>query len=266
MAQRSVAERVLDVLTLLVDHPDGMQLSEVARSLSMPKSATHRILATLGSRGFVEQPQGLEIYRLSMKLPALGFRYVARARILDICQPVLDRLAKDTSELVRLAVSHAGGLTWVAKAQGARWGLRYDPDMGSPVVLHATATGRAWLVTLPEVEAVRHVETVGFSVPERFGRQKVSNRAELLAELKRTRSRGYGLAIEEGEPGTSAVAMAVVGEEGQPAPATLSVAGPVNRMSAQHIENIIPRLAQAVAELAELWPIVRILIAQGDTI
>ena len=30
--------------------------------------------------------------------------------------------------------------------------MRYDPPMGVDVVLHATATGKAWLATLPEEE------------------------------------------------------------------------------------------------------------------
>jgi IclR family acetate operon transcriptional repressor len=173
---------------------------------------------------------------------------------------VLDRLAKETGELVRLALAHAGGLTWIAKSQGAQWGLRYDPDMGSPVVLHATASGRAWLASLADDLGLELVTAAGFAVPERFGRQKVRNAEELVAELRRTRQRGFGLAVEEGEPGTAAVAMAV---SGQPAPATVSVAGPVIRMSAEQLETILPLLRRAVAELGELWPVVRFRIDQG---
>ena len=50
--------------------------------------------------------------------------------MLDIAQPVIDRLADTTPELVRLAIVDGDRLTLVAKAQGAKSGLRYDPDMG----------------------------------------------------------------------------------------------------------------------------------------
>ena len=45
-------------------------------------------------------------------------------------------------------------LTWVAKAQGARSGLRYDPEMGSEVRLSCSATGFAWLSCMTDKEAV----------------------------------------------------------------------------------------------------------------
>jgi IclR family acetate operon transcriptional repressor len=264
MAARSMSERLLDLIVLMVDHPEGLALTEMARSLDIPKSATHRILATLVGRGFVEQPEGRDVYRLGMKLPALGFRLVAKTRILDICQPVLERLAVETGELVRMTLADNNSLTWVAKAQGAQWGLRYDPDMGSPVVLHATASGRAWLLTLGDGEAQAIVAAQGFKTPERFGRAKITNPEQLSSELARTAARGYGLAVEEGELGTSAVAMALPSEPGFAAPGTISVAGPVARMSAERLERIVPMLARAVAELGELWPIVHSRMAQGE--
>jgi IclR family acetate operon transcriptional repressor len=55
-----------------------------------------------------------------------------------------------SGELVRLALVDGDRLTFVAKAQGARAGLRYDPDMGIDVRLSCSAGGHAWLMTLEE--------------------------------------------------------------------------------------------------------------------
>lgn len=201
-------------------------------------------------------------YRLGLKLSALGFRYVAQTGLLEICQPVLDRLAQQTGELVRMTLADESGLTWVSRAQGARFGLRYDPDMGSPVVLHATASGRAWLVAMPEADAIALVEQHGFVVPERFGRQKVKSSEDLLVELARTARRGYALAVEEGEPGAAAVAMAIPVRNARRSPGTISVAGPVVRMTPAAPEEIVPCLNAAVAEVGQLWPILQV---RGDT-
>ena len=62
----------------------------------------------------------------------------------QIVQPVLDRLAQETGELVRLGVIDGERQTWIAKSQGARSGLRYDPDMGRDAPLFYTASGHAW--------------------------------------------------------------------------------------------------------------------------
>lgn len=257
MTAGTLLERALDVVELLVDHPEGLPLSEIARLLNIPKSATHRILSHLGRRGYVGQPEGWERYRLNLKLAALGLRFVARTNVFDICQPVIDRLAQETGEFVRLAVWDGAALTWVAKAQGAQHGLRYDPDMGHPVVLHATATGRAWLATLPEAEAIKLVKQRGYGVPERFPKQRIKEEGALLSELRPTRKRGYGIALEEGEPGTAAVAAAIEGTENYRSPGTLSVAGPVVRMHPERQKEIVPLLLKATHELAELWPLIR---------
>jgi IclR family transcriptional regulator, acetate operon repressor len=254
----NAAERIVDIVELLIDHPEGIALSEIARQLGLAKSATHRLLTTLVQRGYVEQPPGREHYRLGLKLPALGFRYVSQTGILDICQPVLDRLAKHSGELVRMALADERGLTWVAKSQGARFGLRYDPDMGSPVVLHATASGRAWLVTLSQDDAIGFVEANGFDVPGRFGVQKVKSTNDLIAELDRTVRRGFALAVEEGEPGTAAVSIAIPMRGCGRSPGTISVAGPLVRMSANALDSIVPELAKAVIEIGELWPILQV--------
>ena len=257
MTARTLLERALDVVELLVDHPEGLPLSEIARELNIPKSATHRILTRLGRRAYVGQLEGWERYRLNLKLAALGLRFVARTNVFDICQPVIDRLAQETGEFVRLAVWDGAALTWVAKAQGAQHGLRYDPDMGHPVVLHATATGRAWLATLPEAEALKLVKLRGYSVPERFPKQRVTDESALASELRLTRKRGYGMAVEEGEPGSAAVATAIEGTESYRSPGTLSVAGPIVRMQPARLKEIVPLLLKATHELAELWPLIR---------
>lgn len=251
----SGADRLIDMIELLVQHPEGIALSDVARMSHLAKSVTHRLLTSLTQRGYVEQPPGRDIYRLSLKLAALGFRSIAHFGLVDLCKPVLDRLARDTGESVRMSLADSHGLTWVAQAQGARFGLRYNPDMGQPVVLHATATGRAWMATMPEEEALALVDMRGFDVPSGFGRQKVLTGADLSNELNRTRDRGYGLAVEEGEPGIVAVAMAIRAQDATRGSGTISVAGPVVRMSLDALDRIIPELSRAVSKIEELWPL-----------
>ena len=47
----SPAQRCLDLLELLADEPEGLPLAAVAARLALPKSAAHRFLALLASRG-----------------------------------------------------------------------------------------------------------------------------------------------------------------------------------------------------------------------
>jgi IclR family acetate operon transcriptional repressor len=261
MESPPLIDRVLDLLELLSGHPGGLSLSEICRRQSIPKVAAHRALSALVRNGFVEQDETNEWYRLTLKTTTIGLRFLAETGITEICQPVLDRLAAKTAELVRLVVFNGDTLLWVAKSQGALSGLRYDPDMGQAVVLHATAAGRAWLSTLSDEEAVQIVLERGFSIPARFHRRVITNEASLRAELNATRERGYGLAIEEGAAGTAAIAIPIFNalDTKSRAVGAVSVAGPIVRMTPSRIVEMIPDVRAAALELSQIWPVRRFL-------
>lgn len=254
---QSATIRTLEILELLSSHPDGLALTAVCTALEIPKSVAHRLLAMLVERGFVQQDGASERYGLTLKLTLLGLRHYAGTGLTDLSQPILDRLAQFSGELARLAIVEGEGMHWVAKAQGAPYGLRYDPDTGYDVVLHATAVGKVWLSTLPEETAIRIVEATKFQTPARFGPNVIRAVAGFRKALAETRARGYGVAIEEGEPGTSAVAVVVRASASPNAPAvgTLSIAGPSTRLTPERREIFARELMMAAKELSALWPI-----------
>jgi IclR family transcriptional regulator, acetate operon repressor len=90
-------------------------------------------------------------------------------------------------------------------------------------------------------------------VPTRFGKPVVRDEAGLVKELAATRARGYGVAIEEGEPGTCAMARAILGRDGI-AVGTVSIAGPASRFTLERMKEVAPDLAATVNEIADLWP------------
>ena len=250
---QSATRRSLDILELLSEAPDGLPLSDIGTRLRIPKSVAYRLLGLLADCGFVRQDAATARYGLTIKLTLLGLRHYAGTGLKDLIQPVLDRLAVSTGELVRVAIVEGKGMVWVAKAQGARFGLKYDPDTGHDVVLHATATGKAWLSTLPEDEALRIVSATRFRTPSRFGPNAVRTLKEFRRALAETRARGYGVAIEEGEPGTAAVAVPV--RVGSTTVATLSAAGPVSRFTPAQRATLARHLSGAASELAAIWPV-----------
>ncbi len=251
------ALRILDIVALLSEAPYGLPLSSVAATLALPKSAAHRLLTGLCDRGYARQLPESRHYALTFKLAALGFRQLAATRFDEVCQPVLDRLATASGELARLAVVEGERMTWVAKAQGALSGLRYDAHAGREVVLHATAVGKIWLASLPETQALAIISRVGIGDVDGLGPRALRTLGELREQLRESRRRGYGEAVEEGEPGVAAVAAVVRASSAANAPvvATLSVAGPVGRMDAERRGALGREVVRAAAELSEIWPV-----------
>jgi IclR family transcriptional regulator, acetate operon repressor len=253
------AERCLSIIQLLAESAAEIPLGEIAERLELPKSGAHRLLATLAELGWVQQDPQTSFYRLTMRLAILGQRFYVATGIPDICQPLLDRLARDSREFVRMAVVDSDSLVWVAHAQGATGGLIYQPSLATPTVpLYATASGKAWLATLPPDGAIQIVLTNGgFEGASRYGPNVIRSIDALVKELEATAQRGYGVAFNEAEPGVTALAASIrAGDDGSVA-GTVSVAGPSVRMTDQHVRDLAPAVLGVASELSALWPLRR---------
>lgn len=252
------AERCLAIVELLINHPEGLPLTSISAALDLPASATHRLLGVLSAKGYVKQNPTSNQYAPTMAIAALGLRLLARYHVPDICQPVLEELAAKSGELVRLSFLEEGRLIWIAKAQGSKSSLRYDPIIGRDVPLHVTAMGKVFLASMSDDEATALVARIGYE-GDLIGPRAIRTETELLRELALARKRGYGLVEEEAEAGISAIAMVIQDgiHAGASAVAAISVAGPSFRVTRERLESFVPILDEAAKHLSRLWDVHR---------
>jgi IclR family acetate operon transcriptional repressor len=241
-------EKSLAILEYLIDYPEGAPLAEIATELNQLRSGCHRTLQELIGYGYVRQmPHGG--YALTTKLASMGMSFLSKSGVVDIAQPVIDRLARETEELVRLAIVDGERLTLVAKAQGARSGLLYDPDMGIDLRLSCSAAGQAWLMTLPEDAAIQYVSHQGLGDPKQYGPNAPTSIKALLKVLDEHRKRGFSIVQEGYAPGMNSMA-AVVQKAGELATGVVIVAGPASRLTLSRMSRFGPALMKSASELA----------------
>jgi IclR family acetate operon transcriptional repressor len=245
----SVRDRALSIVELLAHNVRGLPMSEVGDRLGIPRTAAHRLLADLKETGYVKQDPSTSQYMLTVKLASLGLSYLAATGITDAAQPLLDDLAEASAELVRLAVIEGNQLIWVAKAQGARGGLRYDPDAGLDVYLPATANGLAWLAAVSEERALELVSLQGLDRARSHGPGAPQTLKALMEKVDQTRKRGYAMVFDAYEAGTSAMAAAVRVDETSEPVATVSIAGPSIRMTETRMQALAPELQRCARAL-----------------
>lgn len=244
-----VMQRTLAILECLSENVGGMQIAALAEKLGLPLSAAHRLLAELAEHGYVRQSRERGDYVLTTRLVTLGLTYLKNSGVVDLCQPVLDALAEASGELVRLGVVDVDHLTWVAKSQGARSGLRYDPDMGIDAQLSCTATGFAWLSTLPERDAAALVTKQGLPQPGVFGPRAPTSLTAVMKAVRQARKQGYAVAIETYTLGLSAISAPIVRPDGA-AVGVLAISGPSVRLHEAKMRSLVEPLLAAVADLA----------------
>ncbi len=245
----AILERSFKVMEHLAAHPEGRPLSALAGDLGMPLSATHRLLTELIRCGYVRQDQSHGDYMLTIKMVSLGLSFLSNSGIVDIAQPLLDQLAGESGELVRLAVVDGDELTFVAKAQGAKTGLRYDPDMGLSVNLSCSSAGHAWLATMTDEQALELVTRQGFGQPKDFGPKAPTTVKALLAFLRAARKRGFSMINEVFAPAMTAMAATVRGHHGAVI-GVITIAGPLVRLSEERMLSLGPVLLSTADDVA----------------
>ena len=251
---KGVLDRSLEALEFLAAEARWLRLSYIATRLELPKGPTHRMLAQLALLGWVEQDEGTDQYRLTLKLSLLGQQYLHGTGLPGLVQPILDEVAKECRELVRLTVVQGWELAWLASSQGAAPGLMYQPKMTGRLVLHATANGKSSLATMSNEDAIRVAMRGGLGKARAVGPRALRTVEALLKEIEATRKRGYATAVEEAEPGVTAIAVAIRSHQADRVVGTMSIAGPLLRVTPARYKEFNQLLRGAADRLGMIWP------------
>jgi DNA-binding IclR family transcriptional regulator len=123
------------------------------------------------------------------------------------------------------------------------------PLVGVIAPVHATASGKLWLASLPVGEARRALAGMRL---EAIGPRTITSRARLLEELVTVRRQGYAIVDEELAEGGRALAAPI--SCGARLVGAVAVSGPTFRVSVARLHELAPRLQQAASELAAIWP------------
>lgn len=246
-----VMQRTLALLERLAADVQGVPLATLADGLNIPRSAAHRLLLELAELGYVRQSRERGDYMLTTKLVSLGLNYLKGSGVVDLCQPLLDRLAESACELVRLGVVDVDHITWVSLSQGARSGLRYDPDQGTDVRLSCTSSGHVWLSTLSEDDALRLVARQGFGKPSDYGPNAPTTPTALLKAIRSARKQGFALTTDTYAPGLAAISVPIV-SAGRGAVGVLAISGPSVRLTEAKMRRLAPELLATAADIARI--------------
>lgn len=97
-------DRLFDIVEALSNAPRGMALSDLSAAVGLHTSTTHRLLAALVARGYVQKDIESGKYRLTMRLFEVGSRAVGGMNIVSLARPYLEHLAATTHEAIHLVV------------------------------------------------------------------------------------------------------------------------------------------------------------------
>jgi IclR family acetate operon transcriptional repressor len=197
----STVEKSIEVLFHLHGAAEALGVSALGRSLGLPRSTVHRLLAPLLRRGLVER-DALGRYRPGFALVALGLGVLRGDPLVAAARPVLEAEAQELGETVFLTAARGGRIAVLEKAEG-RGMLRAAPQVGSTVPVHATAVGKLQLAFAPG-------DVVLGETFDAFTPATRATPEALAREVELARRRGFAENRDEWIPGLAVVAAPVL--------------------------------------------------------
>ncbi|WP_026172897.1 IclR family transcriptional regulator C-terminal domain-containing protein [Asticcacaulis benevestitus] len=226
-----------------LDHRE-MTLSEVAERIDMTRAGARRYLLTLIFLGYVAQDGRL--FRLTPKVLDLGFSYLSTLSVVDIAQPYLNRIARDTHETTAIAVLDNREVVHLARARVQRE-LAPVVTIGRRFSALYNSTGRVLIASMSDTAMVSFVEDADLAGPTPHS---ITSKAALLAALQAIRKQGFAIVDQESELGLRSIAVPIFDRRGN-AVAALNVITSVASVPVEDLQGrILPILRTAADEIS----------------
>lgn len=235
-------EATVRAVSILDALADGSELgtTELARKTSISASTVSRQLGTLARLGLVERVQSSGRYRLGVRVLRLANAVLGRLDLRNMARPLLEQLAADVGETATLSIPDTTDALTVDFVPTDKY-VRGVTHLGRPSIGHATSAGKVLLAfgrrPLPDGPLAAYTA------------KTIVEHDELAAEIERVRKRGYATAIEEREPGLSAIAAPVWSASGELA-AIVALQGPASRFAGKTLEQAVPRLLECCRDIS----------------
>lgn len=237
------AGRTVELFEAFAKVQTPLSLSEIARALGAPASSCFNLIRALEARGYLYLVEPKRLYP-THRLFEVARSIAAREPWMDLLEPVLTNLRDETRETVILGKRHGNRVIYLEVFEGPQT-IRYSARAGDLKPLHSSSIGKALLGMLERAdltELLKHLQL------RQVTRATIVNGQQLIADLERSRRRGFFMTAGENVPDVLALS---VGLRLNPDVYGIAIAGPMSRMR-EKLSGHVSALKAASAAIAEL--------------
>ena len=198
-------ERGLAILACFTPDQPVLGIAEIADSLGMSRSTTHRYVITLVALGYLEQDASRK-YRLGLHVTDLGMSALNSTSLREHAQPYLDELRRRTGYTINVAVLDGPEIVYIARSRShrrAQQRIDLGLSLGSRLPVYCTSMGKLLLAHLPDRERRELLAEIRL---ERRTPNTITNKRLLQIELDRIQEDGFAVNDEELNPGLHSIA------------------------------------------------------------
>ncbi len=243
--------KALDILACLAEHRRPMTAQAVAQACDISRPTAYRLLATLGSRGFVRTDSNYQ-YSLGTRLLSLGRIVLDSIDLPELARPYLHELCSISNETANLSILDETELLYIGKEESLHTlqkqvFVNMRSDVGTRIMPHCSAMGKAILAYLaPETFEALLQKSLPLKV---YTSHTIIDADDLRRELEQICQQGYAIDDREVDEGTRCVAAPIFDNSGQVA-AAMSIAGPTYRLKLDRLHELSPEVRRVALSLS----------------
>ena len=200
--------RSFDVLNLLVQHKEGLRLTEIKDVLGLPVSSVHNMLQTMVAAEVATVSSDLR-YAVGPRTVALALRTLQSLDIRTVARPLLLDLGKTIGDDVYLAVRVGKRVMYADRCLGTQR-ISLDIRLGESLFLHSTATGKLFAA----FDATLGAQALASKL-QKMTAKTITVPQELQRELERIRYQGFAKSNGESVDGIVGYAVPIRDAAGQ---------------------------------------------------
>lgn len=201
MYNAPILKKAIDIIKLMVKENKPLGVTDIARELSISKSTTFGILRSLEQEGLVMKDVRSKRYITGNELFELSKKVLRTIDLKATARPFLEALVGLIDDTIFLGVREDNRVRVLDVIEPQKeW--RISSPVGTRFALTAGVMAKLFLSTLPDEEIHTFLQSHGLP---RYTENTITNPADFMREIEKTRASGYALDMEEYLKGMRAV-------------------------------------------------------------
>lgn len=147
--------RVLDLLEVLAQHPEGSTLTDLSQATGISKSTLVPILRTMERHHFISIDPVEKSYTVGIKAFSVGSSFVEKVPVVPLLREEMERAVNVCQETCQLGVLDGPDVLYIAKVDSTQ-AIRLISSIGKRIPAYCTALGKA-LLSETSPEAIREL-------------------------------------------------------------------------------------------------------------
>ncbi len=186
-------ERGLNILSLFNKEIPRLTQTDISKALGLNMTSTYRYINTFVNLGYLDKDEKTKELTPGFRCLTFCSNLIRATDYLYLIKRLVDKIFRRHNITIDVVFAVDDTLTRVFHRE-AEETLTYQlPDVAKNC-LHSTSVGKAFLSTLSESELEQTIDRIYLHARTK---KTMSDKKQLLAEIEKTRNRGYAMNVEE---------------------------------------------------------------------